>query len=44
MPGGDGVSAIQELTARAPEIRVLVLTTFDTGSDVLPAIGAGATG
>ena len=44
MPGGDGVTAIRELTERLPEIRVLVLTTYDTDSDVLPAIEAGATG
>ena len=28
----------------APDIRVLVLTTYDTDADVLPAIEAGATG
>ena len=44
MPGVDGVAAIRGLRERAPEIRVLVLTTFDTDSDVLPAIEAGATG
>ena len=44
MPGGDGVTAIRELSERLPEIRVLVLTTYDTDSDVLPAIEAGATG
>ena len=27
-----------------PAVRVLVLTTYDTESDVLPAIEAGATG
>ena len=44
MPGVDGVAATQRLRERAPEVRVLVLTTFDTDSDVLPAIEAGATG
>ncbi|RBQ17402.1 DNA-binding response regulator [Spongiactinospora rosea] len=44
MPGMDGVRAIQRLRELAPEIRVLVLTTFDTDADVLPAIEAGATG
>ncbi|HWM09679.1 MAG TPA: response regulator transcription factor [Solirubrobacteraceae bacterium] len=44
MPGGDGVTAIRELAARLPEVRVLVLTTYDDDSDVLPAIEAGATG
>ncbi|MEU4419774.1 response regulator transcription factor [Actinoplanes sp. NPDC024001] len=44
MPVMDGVSTIRELKARKPAIRVLVLTTYDTDSDVLPAIRAGATG
>lgn len=44
MPGMDGVAAIAALGERAPSIRVLVLTTFDSESDVLPAIEAGATG
>lgn len=44
MPVMDGVTAIQRLGESAPEVRVLVLTTFDTDNDVLPAIEAGATG
>ncbi|MFC0113755.1 response regulator [Kibdelosporangium aridum] len=44
MPELDGVRAIRKLRETAPETRVLVLTTFDTDSDVLPAIEAGATG
>ena len=44
MPGMDGVSAIRELARREVRARVLVLTTYDTDSDVLPAIRAGATG
>jgi DNA-binding NarL/FixJ family response regulator len=32
------------LRRTAPAVRVLVLTTYDTDSDVLPAIEAGATG
>jgi DNA-binding NarL/FixJ family response regulator len=44
MPGQDGVSAIAELARRGVPSRVLVLTTYDTDSDVLPAIEAGATG
>ena len=42
MPGVDGVTAIGRL--RDCPTRVLVLTTYDTDSDVLPAIKAGATG
>jgi DNA-binding NarL/FixJ family response regulator len=44
MPEMDGVAAIIRLAAVAPEVQVLVLTTYDTDSDVLPAIEAGATG
>ncbi|HLH57699.1 MAG TPA: response regulator transcription factor, partial [Streptosporangiaceae bacterium] len=44
MPGGDGVSAISELARRKLPARILVLTTYDTDSDVVPAIEAGATG
>ncbi|WBB82514.1 response regulator transcription factor [Micromonospora sp. WMMD882] len=44
MPGLDGVTATRRLTAGSPGVRVLVLTTYDTDADVLPAIRAGATG
>jgi DNA-binding NarL/FixJ family response regulator len=44
MPGMGGVEAITRLRETCPDVRVLVLTTFDTDSDVLPAIEAGATG
>jgi DNA-binding NarL/FixJ family response regulator len=44
MPGGSGVDAIAELTRRGARSRVLVLTTYDTDADTLPAIEAGATG
>jgi DNA-binding NarL/FixJ family response regulator len=44
MPGMDGLTAITELVRRHVAARVLVLTTYDTDSYVLPAIEAGATG
>lgn len=44
MPGGDGVAAIKEITERRLRSRVLVLTTYDTDVDTIPAIEAGATG
>ncbi|MET7954657.1 response regulator transcription factor [Streptomyces sp. NPDC005317] len=44
MPGGGGVAAIAELIRLGARSRVLVLTTYDTESDTLPAIEAGATG
>jgi DNA-binding NarL/FixJ family response regulator len=44
MPEMDGVTAIRRLSERGVTARVLVLTTFDTDTDVVPAIEAGATG
>ncbi|GGQ54142.1 response regulator [Couchioplanes azureus] len=44
MPGMDGVSTIRALREQGCPARVLVLTTYDTDGDVLPAIQAGATG
>lgn len=44
MPELDGVAAIAQLTDAGVRSRVLVLTTYDTDSDVLSAIEAGATG
>ena len=44
MPEMDGVAAIAELARRKVAARVLVLTTYDTDSDVVRAVEAGATG
>ncbi|MFF8955223.1 response regulator [Streptomyces sp. NPDC014894] len=44
MPAGGGVRAIAELTRSGARAKVLVLTTYDTDSDTIPAIEAGATG
>ncbi len=44
MPELDGVAAIRALAHEEVAARVLVLTTYDSDSDVLPAIEAGATG
>ncbi|MEU6853939.1 response regulator transcription factor [Actinacidiphila alni] len=44
MPRMGGVEAIRALRDRAPDVRVLVLTTYDSDADVLPAVEAGATG
>ena len=44
MPVLDGVQATKEIVDRNLGAHVLILTTFDTESDVLPAIEAGATG
>lgn len=44
MPGVNGATAIRTLAERQIMSRVLVLTTYDSDSDVVPAIEAGATG
>ena len=44
MPGTDGVAATREFARVGIRARVVILTTFDSDSDVLPAIEAGATG
>ncbi|MDQ1644961.1 MAG: hypothetical protein QOJ50_1145 [Cryptosporangiaceae bacterium] len=44
MPGMDGVTATASITARYPEVRVLVVTTYDRDTDILRAVEAGATG
>lgn len=42
--GMDGIAATAEIRRRWPQVAVLVLTTFDTESDILAAVGAGAAG
>jgi DNA-binding NarL/FixJ family response regulator len=44
MPGGDGVDAIARMSAELPDVHVLVLTTYDSDTDILRAVEAGATG
>ncbi|GGM07531.1 response regulator [Dactylosporangium sucinum] len=45
MPGGmDGIEATRRITASAPAVRVLVLTTFEVDEDVYRALRAGAAG
>ncbi|HSM56245.1 MAG TPA: response regulator transcription factor [Candidatus Sulfomarinibacteraceae bacterium] len=44
MPGLDGVGAIKAIKAQQPSSRIIVLTTYDSDADILPAIEAGATG
>lgn len=42
--GMDGVQATRRITAEAPDIRVLVFTTYDSDADIVRVIDAGATG
>jgi DNA-binding NarL/FixJ family response regulator len=44
MPGTDGVTATRRITAEAPDVNVLVLTSFADRSQVLDAVDAGASG
>ena len=44
MPGLDGVAATERLRREHPEVRVLVLTTYESDGDILRAVEAGATG
>jgi DNA-binding NarL/FixJ family response regulator len=44
MPGVNGIEATRQIRARFPNIRVLVLTTYDDDEWVFDAIRAGASG
>jgi DNA-binding NarL/FixJ family response regulator len=44
MPQMDGTTAIGKIKAKHQDIQILVLTTYDSDSDVLPAIEAVAIG
>jgi DNA-binding NarL/FixJ family response regulator len=44
MPGLDGISATREVLAAAPEVRVVVLTTFEQDDYIFDALSAGASG
>ena len=44
MPIVDGIEATRQITEADPTAKVLVLTTFETDSDVIQALKAGASG
>jgi DNA-binding NarL/FixJ family response regulator len=44
MPRLDGVAATRAILAKAPQIRIIMLTTFDTDDLVFEAVSAGAQG
>jgi len=44
MPGMQGAEATRRLTDTGNPARILVLTTYETDADVVPALEAGATG
>jgi RNA polymerase sigma factor (sigma-70 family) len=44
MPGLDGITATEQLVAELPDVRVLILTTFELDDYVFGALRAGASG
>jgi DNA-binding NarL/FixJ family response regulator len=44
MPGGDGISATRELAEAAPEVKVVIVTTFEQDDYIFGALRAGASG
>jgi DNA-binding NarL/FixJ family response regulator len=44
MPDVDGVTATERILATQPEIRIVVVTTYETDADILRAVEAGAAG
>lgn len=44
MPGGEGVEATWRIRQTQPDVRVVVLTTYETDQDILRAVEAGAAG
>src|SRR5437879_10210619 len=44
MPSMDGISATREVTESNPDVKVVILTTFDADNHVIQALKAGASG
>ncbi len=44
LPGGSGVSACREIVAQAPEVKVIMLTSFAEDEMLFEALAAGASG
>jgi DNA-binding NarL/FixJ family response regulator len=44
MPGVDGISATREVLAGSPDVKVVVLTTFEDDDYIFEALSAGASG
>ena len=44
MPGLDGISATREVLAAEPEVKVVILTTFEEDDYIFEALSAGASG
>lgn len=44
MPGVNGAEATAQILAKAPEVRVMILTSYNTSVNLMCAIDSGATG
>jgi DNA-binding NarL/FixJ family response regulator len=44
MPGVDGIEATRRITARQPDVKVIILTTFDLDEYAFEGLQAGASG
>jgi DNA-binding NarL/FixJ family response regulator len=44
MPNADGIEATRQIVETIPGVKVMILTTFDTDSQVIQALKAGASG
>lgn len=44
MPRADGLTVVQQLLARHPDARILVMTTYDGDEDIFQCLRAGARG
>jgi DNA-binding NarL/FixJ family response regulator len=44
MPGVDGVTATERILAALPQTRIVVVTTYESDTDILRAVEAGAAG
>jgi DNA-binding NarL/FixJ family response regulator len=44
MPGTDGIEAARQIVAETPQVRVIILTTFDIDQYAFTALRAGASG
>jgi DNA-binding NarL/FixJ family response regulator len=44
MPNLDGIQATRQIVTNQPQVKVLILTTFETDNQIIHALQAGATG
>lgn len=44
LPGMNGVECVRQLTAKLPNIQIIMLTVYDDDNDIFDSLAAGATG